>query len=52
MDEDKVNQELCKIAYRLSLLTAFSDQQSTPLNFPFGAAFALQKAEMLEYKSD
>ena len=51
MDEDNVNHDLCKIASRLNTLTALSDQQSTPLNFGFGAIFALQKAEMLGYKS-
>jgi hypothetical protein len=46
-----MNQELREIASRLSTLTASSGQQSTPLNFAFGAIFALQKAEKLEYKS-
>ncbi len=46
-----MNQDLCRIASRLSSLTANSGQESTPLNFAVGAVFALLKAETLVYDS-
>lgn len=47
-----LNQDLRNIASRLSMLTASSGQQSTPLNFAVGAVLALLKAEALGYKSE